>query len=419
MRFRFACLALAVIVSSLPGCGGGSSSEGDAGEDAATRRDGSTSTAFDSGPAEPCATPGAIESVPCGECGQVERFCTAAREWTYGECVSPPSCTPIDEPCDTPGALETVACGSCGETERFCSIERVWEYGECTELGECAPGATRTRECGLCGSRVERCTSACAWDTSEACEGEGECSPGESRRVSDGCVPDQTRLETCDSACTYQPQGACEGPIVPTCPTDTTWCGDRCADLRSDEAHCGACDRPCQAGASCIGAVCECAAPRVPCGASATCVDTSTDSSHCGACGNRCPSGTTCVAGACACPSGQTLCNGACRDLRTDPNHCGGCGIRCLSGGTCSAGRCSGPQLSECLARPASFSSCNAYCASIGRTCALQCGGTGAGGAYGRYFDSSCTMINGVFGTCSGPIEGSSSIQGFRCCCVP
>jgi len=39
------------------------------------------------------------------------------------------------------------------------------------------------------------------------------------------------------------------------------------------------------------------------------------------------------------------------------------------------------------------------------------------GGAYARYFDEQCTQTNMTTGTCSDYIEGSSSIQGFRCCC--
>lgn len=405
------------VLALVLGCGGDSTAGGEVVEDAMAP-DASSSSAFDAGPTERCATPGALEEVACAECGRVERFCNAEGVWAYGTCLSPSSCAP-DELCETPGALETVACGSCGARERFCNVEGRWVYGECMGTGACTPGATRTAGCGRCGSRTERCSSACEWDTSAACEGEGTCSPGESRRVSDGCVPNQTRLEICDSACTYQPQGGCEGPIVPICPTDTMLCGDRCVDVRSDEAHCGACERACPAGAECVSTRCECIEPLLACGAPAMCIDTSSDDSHCGGCGNRCPAGSACVGGKCTCPPGQTMCDGACRDLSSDPGNCGFCGASCLGGGSCVAGRCSGPWLTECQPRPVSWPSCDAYCASLGRSCATDCGGTGRGGAYGRYFDSSCTMINGIFGSCSSPIEGSSSIEGFRCCCVP
>jgi len=46
-----------------------------------------------------------------------------------------------------------------------------------------------------------------------------------------------------------------------------------------------------------------CDAGTIPCGA--TCVNTTTDVSHCGACNRACGTGWSCVMGACACPAGQ------------------------------------------------------------------------------------------------------------------
>lgn len=40
------------------------------------------------------------------------------------------------------------------------------------------------------------------------------------------------------------------------CATDRTRCDERCVDLASDRAHCGACDQPCAAGSACISSTC-------------------------------------------------------------------------------------------------------------------------------------------------------------------
>jgi hypothetical protein len=74
---------------------------------------------------------------------------------------------------------------------------------------------------------------------------------------------------------------------------------------------------------------CQCPAGNTICGND--CADLQTDERHCGACGN-------------ACGAGETCCNGACRDLDTDMNHCGSCGKRC-SGAfhICEDGICHDP----------------------------------------------------------------------------
>jgi hypothetical protein len=66
------------------------------------------------------------------------------------------------------------------------------------------------------------------------------------------------------------------------------------------------------------------------------CVDLTTDSQHCGACDKACPAGESCVAGACACK--LTSCGGACTDTSADPNNCGACGNACVGDRHASAG---------------------------------------------------------------------------------
>jgi hypothetical protein len=80
--------------------------------------------------------------------------------------VGPPDAGPPDtglEPCATPGAMETVACpGMCATIDRFCNAAHTWQYGVCAEHGECAAGTTRSMPCGT-STVTQSCDSTCHW----------------------------------------------------------------------------------------------------------------------------------------------------------------------------------------------------------------------------------------------------------------
>jgi hypothetical protein len=112
------------------------------------------------------------------------------------------------------------------------------------------------------------------------------------------------------------------------CENGFSKCDNRCYDLDTDEAHCGACDTVCGAGETCC---------------SGTCVDLTISRDYCGACGVACAADEICLAGACTpcpadnqicgnvcCSPSQTCCDGTCvDDLESNENHCGACGKRC------------------------------------------------------------------------------------------
>lgn len=101
------------------------------------------------------------------------------------------------------------------------------------------------------------------------------------------------------------------------------------------------------------------------------CVDVRTDSANCGACGIACGGGTSCVNGACACPSGRSLaCGGVCVDGRTDASNCGACGNVCGAGSTCTNGVC---QRTGMCPSSCSVSSQCAPCATPGETGSYCC----------------------------------------------
>lgn len=123
----------------------------------------------------------------------------------------PPDAGMPSEACDTPGVTETVPCGRCGTVERFCAADGTWAYGACTGEGVCEPGTIETVSCGNCGMQTRRCTAACRWETVGECTGEGECTPGTTLTTSSGCPAGQRRELACSDACTFEESRAC-GP---------------------------------------------------------------------------------------------------------------------------------------------------------------------------------------------------------------
>ncbi|HEY8430579.1 MAG TPA: hypothetical protein VIL20_19500 [Sandaracinaceae bacterium] len=166
---------------------------------------------------------GPVRTVPDagrGDGGRVERDGAADPDGgPLPDGGPPPDGAPPDsgpEPCDAPGTVETVPCGRCGTVERFCTVEGTWSYGECTGEGECVAGTVETVPCGNCGSQMRRCTAACTWENVGGCTGEGECAPGTTTQSSEGCPAGHRRELTCDAACTFVPTSECTADACPT-----------------------------------------------------------------------------------------------------------------------------------------------------------------------------------------------------------
>lgn len=62
----------------------------------------------------------------------------------------------------TPSSVEEEACGACGTRTRWCTADGSWEdWGACEGAGDCTPGQAREGNCDPCSHEV--CTDACGW----------------------------------------------------------------------------------------------------------------------------------------------------------------------------------------------------------------------------------------------------------------
>lgn len=149
-------------------------------------------------------------------------------------------------------------------------------------------------------------------------------------------VPCANDSQCCGGQCK---SGACAG-----CPGTTEYCSDGCADVQTNNQHCGSCETACPAGQRCVNGLCGCDATSCPLGCCAGTTCKRGDSAS--ACGDNgascaiCQSGDTCADGTCACASGM-ICTGsgccASADQVCDGND------QCCTKQTCQAGQCGHP----------------------------------------------------------------------------
>ncbi|MCK6511020.1 hypothetical protein L6R29_13745 [Myxococcota bacterium] len=117
------------------------------------------------------------------------------------------------------------------------------------------------------------------------------------------CVEPVQRKCTANADCTDPTKPLCNTGTgtCEACPSGETFCADKCVNLQTDLANCGACGKACGVGTKCEAGTCK---PATPCQNGETdcngvCVNLQTDLTNCGTCGNRCGLGANCEAGAC------------------------------------------------------------------------------------------------------------------------
>ncbi|HTA91015.1 MAG TPA: cellulose binding domain-containing protein [Polyangiaceae bacterium] len=292
----------------------------------------------------------------CSPCG-AGQACVGNADCAGGQCVASlcqnASCTDGVQS----GTETDVDCGGGGCSPCAPGLK-------CVQATDCDSGVCASGTCSqpTCSDKIKN-----GAETDKDCGGSAcpTCSPGQACSVDSDCAGGSCANGACALVC-LDGKGNCDGDATNGCETN----------LKTDPAHCGACDTPCDiphATASCSGGSCQvqaCAAPYADCDGDPTngCeTNTSGDPANCGACGTICVgiNGTpTCADSQCqiTCSAGFADCddnrsNGCETSTENDVNNCGTCGNVCaaVGGATpwCNLHKCG---VSVC---PAGFGDCN------------------------------------------------------------
>jgi len=269
---------------------------------------------------------------------------------------------------------------TCPSSNFPCEVDLRKDRNNCGACGVACPTEANNAKFDC---KAGRCVLACADFTKLDCDGVPD----------NGCEIDATtnaNCGDCGNECTDPVNSPCvfvSGHYQCGCPSGLTYCPSirSCVDLTRDDAHCGACDHPCDPTGggrallprtrwSCGNGTCveritspddptkedmcapiaggpirkcesdlwgDCSQPDV-CNSDG-CETYLFTEENCGSCGNSCKPGQTCrpsLTGApfCACSEGETYCTvlelgsivfGGCFDLTTDINHCSACNSPC------------------------------------------------------------------------------------------
>jgi hypothetical protein len=235
-----------------------------------------------------------------------------------------------------------------------------------------------------CDTMIDEGADSACGDRRVCVAGTCECSAGftDCFGTCDDPMTSPSNCGMCGQSCG---SGTCSGGAC-RCAAGQAFCGaSGCVDVSSEDAHCGACDSPCDSFETCATGSCVgCDAPGSPCcgGTSGYCatglICTAGTCASCGGWGEPCCSATrcssfpytlTCVADTCehcgelrepccagrspscyfyACSGGfcggcmapYTVCDGLCVDTEREHDHCGACGNACGASELCSAGTC-------------------------------------------------------------------------------
>ena len=315
------------------------------------------------------------------------------------DCVSPRTC--CDDACVNTDA-DADNCGSCGKK---CLQNELCVKGKCIDPdnpGSCEDGCVNgsccedkcvdlnsdNQNCGACGIVCDNglfcsnahCQAACLCDEGLICNAQGKCVEkcGEQACAddeiccNDKCVDPKSseNCGSCDNACSGDTPICFDGKCSKDCGS-LELCGSACADLQSDDAHCGKCTTACSKSQKCVNGSCECN-PKTCSELGKTCGKADDGCGNELDCGS-CAEGQTCNNGVCGCKVKS------CADLGYS---CGeiddGCGKKlncgsCTSPKTCSNGVCG--------CKPKTCSELGKNCGEIDDGCGgkLNCGSCSSG----------------------------------------
>lgn len=202
-------------------------------------------------------------------------------------------------------------CGGCGKA---CSDDVM----TCNEA-VCTCPAPLTNCGGVCVD-LQSDPQHCGACSAVACNAGQVCSTGDCKSTCDAnltkcgasCVNTQTDNANC-GGCDISCNGGqtCNAGVC-ACPANTTLCNGVCVDFTSDRANCGGCTTAgvvdggtenfqCAQFKVCTNSACTCGDVRPDCDGNGTCEDLNKDNAHCGACNSPCDTagGFTCKGGSC------------------------------------------------------------------------------------------------------------------------
>ncbi|WP_437774529.1 hypothetical protein [Sorangium sp. So ce1097] len=272
--------------------------------------------------------------------------------------------------------------GDCnGDPEDGCEVNLAADAQNCGTCGSLCTVANGTGKCTATGCAIDRCDAGfadCDGSYDNGCETSTDTSLshcggcGETCTIAGGtpkCEGGDCKVRTCDSG-----RGDCDGNPDNGCETN----------VNSNQTHCGACAAAggvncntiyANATATCQSGACSfvgCQAGYGNCNSSLTdgCeANIRTDEAHCGACGTQCntihTTSNLCIDGACnpVCTSAQyddcgVPRNGCNIDLWSDESNCLGCNLVCQSGAS-----------AHVTSNQCSSSGCNPVCSGLWRSC--------------------------------------------------
>jgi hypothetical protein len=213
--------------------------------------------------------------------------------------------------CDANGFCSNGTCAQCPGTKLACEDPATGQYSCVDSAGDAANCGACGNDCGpgyLCcgGQCVAQDNETCYTCSAGDCGSEEDCCPGTTTGESGHCANLDREVGNTDcGACGND----CSNRIGQIC------CADAC--LTRDESNCAACGDVCDAGETCCSQAISGSQVKV-------CADLQSNQLHCGECDNTCG-----YAGTSRC------CDGVCTDIRTDPANCGGCGVVCPGGEVC------------------------------------------------------------------------------------
>ena len=210
-----------------------------------------------------CQCPGSNSDA---DAGPITNYLSCA-----GQCVdllsSSTHCGDCFNVCEPEQRCRQGVCG-CAATDILCNGSTACAKTDvnCAANGACFDPLTSNDHCGDCATQCAQyqqcvqgqCVLNCAQNNLTQCGGTCiDTQNDPANNAANGNVA--LNCGACGQACPSDKFMCSQGSCVCKNPLGTR-CGDKCVDLQTNPAFCGACNNPCATGYDCVNGVCVCAA---------------------------------------------------------------------------------------------------------------------------------------------------------------